>query len=54
MISGRICCQCDLPIAGDARRIPRDSMSGARPDDWAHPSDAECRAALEAARIAAR
>lgn len=41
-----ICGRCDQLIIGDAVRLDRsDSMSGARPDAWAHPADApDCRA----------
>lgn len=41
-----ICARCDQPIVGDAVRLDRSaSMSGARPDDWAHPvGDSDCKA----------
>lgn len=43
MTAGRICCECDRPIVGEAREIYRDSMSGARPNDWAHEvGDPQC------------
>lgn len=40
-----ICARCDQPILGAAVRLDRsDSMSGARPDDWAHPvGDPDCK-----------
>jgi hypothetical protein len=42
-MAGRICCVCDGAITGRAKVIIRDSMSGARPNDWAHyPGDPEC------------
>lgn len=37
MTAGRICCECDQPIRGEAREIVRHSASGVRPNDWVHP-----------------
>lgn len=53
MTAGRICCRCQQPIAGPADRIQRDSMSGARPDDWRHRTVAACKAALAGAKAGA-
>lgn len=43
-----ICARCDQPIVGTAVRLDRSvSMSGARPDDWAHPvGDPDCKKPL--------
>lgn len=38
MTAGRICCECDQPIHGEAREIVRHSATGVRPNDWAHPA----------------
>ncbi len=44
MSGGRICCRCDRTILGPARETTPDSMSGARPSNWAHPEgDPACR-----------
>jgi hypothetical protein len=35
--AGRICCECQQAIHGEAKKITRHSASGVRPDDYAHP-----------------
>lgn len=38
MTAALICCECQQPITTSTPvQIVRDSMSGARPSDWAHP-----------------
>ncbi|MFJ9339163.1 hypothetical protein ACIRP0_07695 [Streptomyces sp. NPDC101733] len=47
MTAGRICCVCDRPIRGEAKVIPVDSASGARPNNYAHQQgDLACRPIL--------
>ncbi|MFZ3473069.1 hypothetical protein ACODT3_10955 [Streptomyces sp. 4.24] len=38
MSAGRICCECDQAIIGEAREVVRHSASGVRPNDWVHPA----------------
>ncbi|NWF30064.1 hypothetical protein HW130_28045 [Streptomyces sp. PKU-EA00015] len=41
----RICIRCDLPIKGEAEKVPQLwAPTGARPDDYSHrDDDRECR-----------
>lgn len=34
--AGRICCECQQPIIGEAREIVRHSASAVRPNDFVH------------------
>ncbi|MCX5407537.1 hypothetical protein OHA37_27195 [Streptomyces sp. NBC_00335] len=36
MTAGRICCECQQAIVGEAREIVRHSASGVRPNDYVH------------------
>lgn len=41
---GGICARCDRVIRAGGHEIPRDSMSGTRPSDYAHDiRDPACR-----------